>query len=267
MPVLLCLLDTLPLFPPNLSYQSQSPIICGFMPKAYAQPWLGLHSLNVPHAPSFDSCRKAEDVLKEAIICSTRGGAVTTSRADPPTSTSTAPAQVSKDAQTLPLHDPPPSSSSAACFPPNTNVQNPLLHSDRNPAPATRMRVRHRGADQGEVDRVLQVHQDRVPGLAVAVSPRVGPQLGPKPVQAHDQFTRLQHWPEVLRSSLGMKPVGLSMMFHILLMRQMCPKTVYLCSTSPLLTTTRLANAKHVNLHAEVTPTSQLGRSNKSVKA
>ena len=28
--VLLCLLDTLPSFPPNLSYQSQSLIICGF---------------------------------------------------------------------------------------------------------------------------------------------------------------------------------------------------------------------------------------------
>ena len=69
--VLLCLLDTLPLFPPNLSYQSQSPIICGFVPEAYAQPWLGLHSLNLPHAPSFDSRRKAEDVLKEAIIRST----------------------------------------------------------------------------------------------------------------------------------------------------------------------------------------------------
>ena len=66
--VLLCLLDTLPSFPQNLSYQSQSPIICGFVPEAYAQPWLGLHSLNLPHAPSFKSCRKAEDVLKEAII-------------------------------------------------------------------------------------------------------------------------------------------------------------------------------------------------------
>ena len=69
--VLLHLLDTLPLFPANLSYQSQSPIICSFAPEAYAQPWLGLHSLNLPHAPSFDSCRKAEDILKEAIICST----------------------------------------------------------------------------------------------------------------------------------------------------------------------------------------------------
>ena len=115
--VLLRLLDTLHLFSPNLSYQSQSPIICGFAPEAYAQPWLRLHSLNLPHAPSFDSRRKAEDVLKEAIICSTRGGAVATARADPPTSISTAPAQVSKDAETLPLCDPPPSSPSAAHSP------------------------------------------------------------------------------------------------------------------------------------------------------
>ena len=69
--ILLHLLDTLPSFPPNLSYQSQSPIICGFSPAAYARPWLGLHSLNLPHAPSFDSGRKAEDVLKEAILRST----------------------------------------------------------------------------------------------------------------------------------------------------------------------------------------------------
>ena len=115
--VLLRLLDTLPTFPPNLSYQSQSPIICGFAPEAYAQPWLGLHSLNLPNTPSFDSRRKAEDVLKEAIICSTRGGAVTTARADPPASTSTAPAQVSKDVETLPLHDLPPSSPSVVHSP------------------------------------------------------------------------------------------------------------------------------------------------------
>ena len=57
--ILLRLLDTLPSLPPNLSYQSQSPIICRFSPVAYAQPWLGLHSLNLPHASSFDSGRKA----------------------------------------------------------------------------------------------------------------------------------------------------------------------------------------------------------------
>ena len=108
--ILLRLLDTLPSLPPNLSYQSQSPIICGFSPAAYAQPWLGLHSLNLPHAPSFDSGRKAEDVLKDAIICSTRGGPVSKARVIPAASTSTAPVQVSKSAETLPLRGLPPSS-------------------------------------------------------------------------------------------------------------------------------------------------------------
>ena len=89
--VLFRLLETLPSFPPNLSYQSQSPVICRFAPEDYAQPWLGLHSLNLPHPPSFDSCRKTEDVLKEAIIHSTRGSTVAKARALPPASTSTAP--------------------------------------------------------------------------------------------------------------------------------------------------------------------------------
>ena len=101
------------IFPTKVNH----PSFAGLRPKAYAQPWLGLHSLNLPHTPSFDSCRKAEDVLKEAIIRSTRGGAVATARADPPTSTSTAPAQVSKDAETLPLHDLPPSSPSVVRSP------------------------------------------------------------------------------------------------------------------------------------------------------
>ena len=51
-----------------------------------------------------------------------------------------------------------------------------------------------------------------------------------------------------------MKPVGPSTMFHILLTRQMCPKAVYLCSTSLLPMMTKLANAKRMTLHAEVTP-------------
>ena len=195
------------------------------------------------------------------------GGAVATARADPSTSTSTAPAQVSKDAEILPLCDLPPSSPSIVRSPSKgKRAKSPSPH-DRNPVPPPRVRVWHQGADQGEVDRVHRVHRNRVPGLAVAESPRVGPHLGPKPVQAHDQFTRLQRWSEVLRSSLGMKAVGASMMFHTLLTRRMCPKVVYLCLTSPLPTTRKLANAKRMNLSAEVTPTSQLGRRNESVKA
>ena len=65
------LLDTLPSFPANLSYQSNSPTICGSAPEAYAQPWLGLYSIYLAHFPSFDSHRKATDVLRGAIIQST----------------------------------------------------------------------------------------------------------------------------------------------------------------------------------------------------
>ena len=36
--IMLCLLDTLPSFPVNLSYQSNSPSICGLTPEYYAQP-------------------------------------------------------------------------------------------------------------------------------------------------------------------------------------------------------------------------------------
>ena len=77
--IVFCLLDTLPYFPANLTYHSTSPIITGLTPKAYAQwPWLGLHSLDLAHTPPPDSHRKAEDVLKEAILCSTRGNAAAT---------------------------------------------------------------------------------------------------------------------------------------------------------------------------------------------
>ena len=77
------LLDTLPSLPLNLSYQSQSPLICGFYPTAYAQPWLGLHNLNLPHAPSFDGGQRARDVLKEAITCSSQGRPVSKARLSP----------------------------------------------------------------------------------------------------------------------------------------------------------------------------------------
>ena len=170
--VLLHLLDTLPSFLANLSYQSQSPIICGFAPKAYAQPWLGLHSLNLPHTPSFDSRRKAEDILKEAIIHSTGSGVATRARTDPSASTSQHPHR----SREMPRH------SHCAVFPPilhplytllpNADMPSPLLHSTHSLAPLLQARVRHLGADQEGVVRVHRVHRDRVPGLAVAASPR-----------------------------------------------------------------------------------------------
>ena len=52
--IVLRLLETLPSFPANLAYQSNSAIICGFVPKAYAQLWLGLHSLDLAHTLSLD---------------------------------------------------------------------------------------------------------------------------------------------------------------------------------------------------------------------
>ena len=112
------LLDTLPSLPPNLSYQGQSPIICGFSPAAYAQPWLGLHNLNLPHVPSFDSSRKAKDVLKDAIIRSTRGRPASKARVIPAASTSTAAVQVSKSVETIPLLGLPLGSPAAVRSPP-----------------------------------------------------------------------------------------------------------------------------------------------------
>ena len=101
--IMLHLLDTLPLFPANLSYQSNSPIICNFVPEAYAQPWLELHGVDLACLPSFESRKKATDVLKEAIIQSTGGGAVSGARAGPSASTSTEPTQIEKDANVPPL--------------------------------------------------------------------------------------------------------------------------------------------------------------------
>ena len=115
--IMLCLLDTLPSFLANFSYQSNSPIICGFVPKAYAQPWLGLHSLNLAHALSLDSHRKAKDVLKEAIIHSTGGGAAATAWAGPSVSTPTVHTQIERDAKALLLGGLPSTSSSAVHSP------------------------------------------------------------------------------------------------------------------------------------------------------
>ena len=98
-------------------------------------------------------------------------------------------------------------------LPPSINAPNPPLHNNRNPAPP-RGRVQQQGTDQSEVDRVHRVHLDLVPGLAVAASLRVGPQPDRKPVQVRNQSIWLPHRSEVLRSFLGMKPVGASMMFH-----------------------------------------------------
>ena len=116
--IVFCLLDTLPSFPASLAYQNTSPIITGFAPEAYAQqPWLGLHSLDLAHTPPPDSHRKAKDVLKEAILCSTGGNAATTVSTGPSTSTSTTPKQTRQDADELPWEGLPSTSSPTAHSP------------------------------------------------------------------------------------------------------------------------------------------------------
>ena len=105
------LLDTFPSFPANLTYQSTSPMITGFAPKVYAQqPWPGLHSLDLAHTPPPDSHRKAEDVLKKAILHCTGGNAATAVSTGPSASTSTAPKQTRADAGELPWEGIPPTS-------------------------------------------------------------------------------------------------------------------------------------------------------------
>ena len=101
--IMINLLDSLPSFPANISYQSNSPIICSFTPEAYAQPWLGLHGVDLACLPSFEDCKKAKDVLKETIIQSTGGGTASKVRAGPSASTTTAPTQTEKDANAPPL--------------------------------------------------------------------------------------------------------------------------------------------------------------------
>ena len=73
--------------------------------RAYAQPWLGLHNLNLPHAPSFDGSRRARDILKDAIIRSSQGRPVSKARVIPAASTSTAPKTI--PSQGLPACSPP----------------------------------------------------------------------------------------------------------------------------------------------------------------
>ena len=127
--IVLCLLETLPSLLANLTYQSNSPIICGFTPEAYARPWVGLHSLDLAHTPPLDSCRKAEDILKEAILHSTGGSAAATVRTGPSTSTSTAPIQTGQDAEALPREGLPSTSSSAVHSPSKCKcAKSPSLH-------------------------------------------------------------------------------------------------------------------------------------------
>ena len=239
--ILFRLLDTMPSLPPNLSYQSQSPLTCRFSPAAYAQPWLGLHNLNLPHTPSFDGGRKAEDVLKDAIIHSTQGRPVSKARVIPPPLPPRHPSMSRKTPRQFHCEVFLPAPRLQYALPPSANVLDPPLHSDRNLAPPPQVRARHQDADPGEAAQVHQVCLDRVPGLAVAAGPRVGPQLGPKPVWVLNQFAWPQHPSEASRFSLGIKQVRARTTCHTPPTRRMCPRGAYLRSTFQPLTTMKPA--------------------------
>ena len=106
-------LRCLRIFPTKVSH----PSFAGSHPQPMHNLGWGFTVMNLPHAPSFDSSRKAEDILKDAIIRSTRGGPVSKARVIPAASTSTAPVQVLKNAKTLLLRGLPPSSPPAVCSP------------------------------------------------------------------------------------------------------------------------------------------------------
>ena len=113
-------------------------MITGFAPEVYAQqPWLGLHSLDLAHTLPPYSCRKAKDVLKEAILHSTGGNAATTVSTGLSTSTSTAPKQTGQDAGELSREVIPPTSppvSSAPHSPTKCNHARSLsLHTTCSP--------------------------------------------------------------------------------------------------------------------------------------
>ena len=258
--IMLRLLDTLPSFLANRSYQSNSPIICSFAPEAYAQPWSGLHGMNLACLPSFKSCRKATDILKEAIIQSTGGGAVSRAKAGPWASTSTAPTQIEKDANAPPL------TSSSAVHSPSKCRRAKSLLCNTHSLTLLQTRSWHQGTDQEVVVQAHRVHPDQVLSLAVAVDPAKGPQLDLKPAQAQDQPAHEQHRLAASKSFLEMRPVETMMMMPCTLpTRQMCLKAVcpFLISLSLMMRI--LTNAKHVSLLIKVTPTSWRGKTNSSV--
>ena len=182
------LLDTLPSLPLNLSYQSQSPLTCGFSPATYAQPWLGLRNLNLPHAPSFGGGRRARDALKDAIIHSSQGRPVSKARVIPAASTSTA-------LETIPSQGLPACSSAAVHSPPKRKRA-------KSPSPQRSQSSTSSGGSSASGRRSRGSRSSSSSssgsssGSVVAAGPGVGLRLGPKPVLALDQLARPQRLSE-----------------------------------------------------------------------
>ena len=262
--IMLHLLDTLPSFLANLSYQSNSPIICGFAPEAYAQPWLGLHSAWIWHASHLlKNHKKAMDVLKEAIIQSTGGGTVSRVSAGP---SALPPPQNPHRSRKTPMH-PHSLLPLQSALHPNADAPSPLLHNACSLTPLP-TRSQHQGMNPKVVIQAHRVHPDQVLSLAVVVGPVKGPQLDLRPAQARDRPAHDQHQLAASKSFLERRPVEVMMMMMMpctLPMREMCLKAVcpFLISLSP--TMRILANAKHMSLLIKVTPTSRHGKTNSSV--
>ena len=144
--IVFSLLDTLPSFPANLTYQSTSPMITGFTPEVYAQwPWLGLHSLDLAHTPPPDSHRKAKDVLKEAILHSTGGNVATPASMGLSASISTVPTQTKRDANECPREGIPPTSPTVSPV-----VHSPTKHKrTRSPSPCHSRSSSSSSSDRG----------------------------------------------------------------------------------------------------------------------
>ena len=109
--------------------------MCGSAPEAYAQPWLGLHGVDLAHFLSFDSRRKATDVLREAIIQSTGAGTVSTMRQ---VHLLPLPQHLHRSRE-IPVHPRSPLPLRSALHP-NASAPNPPLHSAHNLALERRSR-------------------------------------------------------------------------------------------------------------------------------
>ena len=153
----------------TFSYQSNSPIICGFAPEAYAQLWLGLHSVDLTCLPSFENCKKAKDVLKEAII-RVQEVVLSPERVQvclPP------PPQNPHRSRKTPMHPcsllPP-----WSVLHPNADMPSPLLCNACSPT-LLPTRSRHLGTNPKVVIQAHRVCPDQVLGLSVVVGPARGP--------------------------------------------------------------------------------------------
>ena len=139
-----------PLFWQTSRTRAIHPSSAGFVPEAYAQPWLGLHSLGLAHTLPLNSHRKAEDVLKEAIIHSTGGGAATTVgqvHLPPPPQHPHRSREMLKHSHWVVF---PPLLPPQYALHPSADVPSPLLHNAYGLAPLL-VRVWHLSADQERV--------------------------------------------------------------------------------------------------------------------